>query len=341
MAFYPRLGHPCTRIHEILIDEVGREDLQPICEPVREGLRDEQPRERPDFVVHHLDHRIFGLGRHGVLHPVEVLPRGRRRLLAQVLHVAVELGLRQVGVDPVVPEVTCAPQRAPGGGRRRVPRLPHAYDSLGQHLGHRLAEHSVVMVYQQVAELLHEVLVELRRVFVAVLGADLEDDDLRLGLGEEALDAVEDDVDAVRPEDAVADVSSLLNAHVEDAGAEDELVVDGAGLALREGAGDQRDADVVGGGVVGAGPDDLVDPEPVGAELRHPGLAVGRVEVRAREVIAGGSEEVSESLLLGADVLAVVNKVGDVLAVVEDFGDVEVHGGDGGRGRWKEARTTI
>lgn len=64
---------------------------------------------------------------------------------------------------------------------------------------------------------------------------------------EEFSDVGDDDVDGVGEEDAVADAAVLLDADVECARAGGELLVDGEGLALGEGAGDERDPDFVGG----------------------------------------------------------------------------------------------
>lgn len=132
------------------------------------------------------------------------------------------------------------------------------------------------------AELALEELVELGRVVVAELGTDFENYDFRLGLLQELLHVGDDDVDGVVEEDAVADAAVFLDADVEHAGAGDELVVDGEGLALGEGAGDEGDADFVGGGIVGARPDDLVEAELVGVEGGYPVFPVGG------EVVAAG-----------------------------------------------------
>lgn len=178
-----------------------------------------------------------------------------------MLDVALEFRRRLIGVDPVVLQVSGAPERVAGLRRRRLPRLPDADHPPRQQLGDRLLEHAVVVVDQELAELVLEVLVELGRVVVAELGADLEDYDLRGGLPEEPLDVGDDDVDGVGEEDAVADAAVLLDADVDAAGAGGELAVDGEGLALGEGAADEGDADFVGGGVVRPRPHDLVDAE--------------------------------------------------------------------------------
>ncbi|KAJ6802350.1 uncharacterized protein M6B38_194845 [Iris pallida] len=124
----------------------------------------------------HAHHRIVSLRCHRVLDAVEVLPLPHRRLLAQMLHVALELGVRQVRIDPVILQMPCVPQRLPGFGCRGLPRLPHADHPPRQQLRHRLVEDRVVLVDQHVPQLLHEVLVEAGRVFVAELRADLEND---------------------------------------------------------------------------------------------------------------------------------------------------------------------
>lgn len=152
-----------------------------------------------------------------------------------------------------------------------------------------------------VAELLHEVLVELRGVLVSELRPDLEDDDLRLCLREEPLEVCQDDVDAVGFEDSVAHTAVLLDADVEDSCAGDELVVDGERLALREGARDEADPDLVCGGVVSPWPDDLVDVELLGSDAGHPVFAIGGDVIAAGELAAAGLLEIGEGFLLGGD----------------------------------------
>lgn len=61
---------------------------------------------------------------------------------------------------------------------------------------------------------------------MAELGSDLEDYDLGLRLPEEFLDVVDDDIDIVAEEDAVADPAVLLDPDIEDPGTRFELVVD-------------------------------------------------------------------------------------------------------------------
>lgn len=57
----------------------------------------------------------------------------------------------------------------------------------------------------------------------------------------------------------MADTFVLLDADVEDASSEDELVVDGERLALGEGTCYEREAYFVSGGIVCSWPYDLVD----------------------------------------------------------------------------------
>ena len=73
----------------------------------------------------------------------------------------------------------------------------------------------------------------------------------------------------------MADAALLLDADVDEAAPGGELVVDGERLALREGAGDEGDVYLVGGGVVGARPHHLVHAQVLWPELGHPRLAVG------------------------------------------------------------------
>lgn len=158
--------------------------------------------------------------------------------------------------------------------------------------------------------------VEVRRVGVAELGADLKDEDFRGGFGEEAFDGVENDVDGVGDEDAVADAAVLVDADVEDASAAAELAVDGGGLALSEWARDEGDADFVGGGVVSARKEDVADVDFGWVERGHPGFVVGWVVVGARELVAGGLEKVGEDFFLGVY----------GFAALELFGDLGAHG---------------
>nr|GMD05004.1 hypothetical protein Iba_chr06bCG2500 [Ipomoea batatas] len=76
------------------------------------------------------------------------------------------------------------------------------------------------VIFQILAQLFFQVFVEIGGIIVAILGTDLQDDDLRLGLRQELLDVVDDNVNAV-------------------------------GLALREGARNERNSNLVCGGIPG------------------------------------------------------------------------------------------
>nr|GLL28413.1 unknown [Ipomoea trifida] len=52
------------------------------------------------------------------------------------------------------------------------------------------------VIFQILAQLFLQVFVEIGRIIVAVLGTNLQDDDLRLGLRQELLDVVDDNVNA-------------------------------------------------------------------------------------------------------------------------------------------------
>lgn len=101
----------------------------------------------------------------------------------------------------------------------------------------------------------------------------------------------------------MADAAVFLDADVEDAGAEGELAVDGEGLALGEGASEERDANFVGCGVVGAGPDDLVDAEFLRVEMGHPVFSVLGTVVGAR-VVFSAAFQIGQTLLLCLDCLS-------------------------------------
>nr|ACL53608.1 unknown [Zea mays]ACN33284.1 unknown [Zea mays]ACN35826.1 unknown [Zea mays]ACN36074.1 unknown [Zea mays]ACN36262.1 unknown [Zea mays] len=308
-AIDARLGDSGAGVDEVAVDEVGGEDLQLVAEALGEGLGDEEPRVAVDPLRDgpHAQHRVVGLGRHRVLHPVEEPPAGHRRLLPQELEVALELGLRQVRVDPVVLEVAGAPQRVPGPGRRRLAGLPDADDPPREQLRDGPVEHRLVLRDQVLAQLVGQEPVEPRRVLVPELGADLQDDQLGLGLAQEPAHVVQHHVHGVRRQDAVADPALLLHAHVDDARAHGQLLVHGHGLALREGAGHQRHADLVGGRVVRAGPHHLVHAQLVGAQLRHPPLPVRRPVLRPRERVAGGGQPRGQRPLLGGHQLPPVH----------------------------------
>uniref|UniRef100_J3MZJ7 Uncharacterized protein n=1 Tax=Oryza brachyantha TaxID=4533 RepID=J3MZJ7_ORYBR len=309
-----RLGDAGAGVDEVAVDEVGGEDLELVAEALGEDLGDEEAGVAVDPAGDRLDaeHRVVGLRRHRVLHPVvpppeEDPPVGHRRLLAEELDVALELGLRQVGVDPVVLEVAGAPQRLAGLGRRRLARLPHADEPPREQLGDGLVEHRLVLRDQVLAELLHQVLVELRRVLVAELGAHLEDHHLRLRLAEEPLHVGEHDVDGVGGEHAVADAALLLDPHVDDARPRGELLVHRQRLALRERPRHERDADLVRRRVVRPGPHHLVHPHLLRPELRHPLLPVGRPVLAARERLAAGRQPRRQRLLLAGHELPAVH----------------------------------
>lgn len=133
-----------------------------------------------------------------------------------------------------------------------------------------------------------------------VLCPDLQDDDLRLCLGQELLQVVQDHVDAVGGQDAVADATVFLDSNVNDAGAKDQLAVYGEGLALGERASDQGDADFVGGGVVRSRPHDLVDAEFLWVQTGHPVFPVFRAVLGAR-VLFSGRFQIGENFLLGVN----------------------------------------
>lgn len=129
------------------------------------------------------------------------------------------------------------------------------------------------------------------------LGSNLEDDDLRLRLGEELLDVFEDDVDAVGEEDSMADLAVLLYTDVDDPGASDQLLVDGQGLALSKRASYEWESNLVGSRVMGSRPYDLVDVNVLWVKTSHPILSIRRPVIRAREILATASIEITESLL--------------------------------------------
>lgn len=135
------------------------------------------------------------------------------------------------------------------------------------------------------------------------LSSNLQNYDFGLCLRQEFFDVVEDHVDAVSDEDAVADAAVFLDANIQEAGAEGELAVDGEGLALSERARDQWDADFVCGGVVCSWPHDLVDAEFLGIQTRHPVFSVGGAVFGAGVLFAGGFK-IAQSFLLGVDCLS-------------------------------------
>jgi len=132
---------------------------------------------------------------------------------------------------------------------------------------------------------------------VPVLCPDLQDDHLGLCLRQELLHVVQDHVDAVGGEDAVADATVFLDPNVKDAGTKDKLAVYGEGLALGEGASDEGDADFVGGRVVRSRPHDLVDAEFLWVQTGHPVFPVLGAVVGAR-VLFTGRFQIGENFLL-------------------------------------------
>lgn len=292
-----------TSINKILINKVRRKYLQLISTPFGHTLRHEQSRISMDPIRHrfHAQNRIIRLRRHGVLHSVEELSRRNRWLLAQMLHVALELGRWQVRVDPVVLQVPGIPKRTARFRLRRFSRLPNTNHPLRQKLRNSLAKNTIVLVDQILSQILLQILLELRRVVVSELGPNLENYDLRLCLGEELLDVLYDDVYAVSGEDSVADSAVFLDSDVENSGASYELVVDRERLALSEGASYEREADLVRCGVVGPGPDDLVYVEFFRVEVSHPVLSVRWTVIASRKSVAAVSLQIAERLLLRRD----------------------------------------
>lgn len=171
--------------------------------------------------------RVVRFGSHSILHSIKELSRRSRRLLTQMLHITLELSRRQIGIDPIVLQLTRMPKRATRFGLGRFSRLPNTNDPPRQKLRHSLPEHVLVLVDQQLAELVLQELLELGRVVLPELGSDLEDYDLRLGLGQELLDVTDDDIDAVRCEDPMADSAIFLDSDIQDPGPSNELLVYG------------------------------------------------------------------------------------------------------------------
>lgn len=303
LSFQSRIRYSHTGIHKILINEIRREDLQPIRKPARKRLRNEKPGIPADPLRNgpNANNRVIGLRRNGILHPIKELPRRNGLLLTQMLHVTLKLGTRQIRIDPIILQIPGTPKRTPGFRGWHLPRLPHADDPTREQLRDRLVESPIVLVDQQIPELLHQVLVELGRVLVPELGPNFEDDDFGLGFGYEFFHVVDDHVDAVGFEASMADPTVLLDPNVQDPGTCNELFVDGAGLALCKRAGDESDPDPVRGGVVRARPDDLVKVEPLRVEAGYPVLAVGRAVLGSGVVGSCVAFEFDEGLLLGGD----------------------------------------
>lgn len=292
-------------VNEILVNEIRGEDLKPISESFGEALSDEEPGVAMNASGNRFntENGVIRDGGNGVLDPVEVFARRNGRVLAQVIQIAVELGGRQIRVDPIILQKARTPERTPRFGLGRFSGLPNADNSLWQQLRHGLPENGVVLMDQMLPQLFLQVLVEFGRVLVAELGSNLQHYDFGLRVGKELLDVVEDEVNAVGEEDTVADAAVFLDADVEDAGAEGELAVDGEGLALGEGASEERDANFVGCGVVGAGPDDLVDAEFLRVEMGHPVFSVLGTVVGAR-VVFSAAFQIGQTLLLCLDCLS-------------------------------------
>jgi len=74
-------------INKILVDEIRGENLKPIRDGFSEALCDEEPGVPMNASCNgfHAENGVIGNGRHGVLHPVEVLARRNGWVLAQVL----------------------------------------------------------------------------------------------------------------------------------------------------------------------------------------------------------------------------------------------------------------
>lgn len=115
----------------------------------------------------------------------------------------------------------------------------------------------------------------------------------------------------------MADPTVLLDPDVQYPCAAYELVVDGQGLALGKRTRDEPDADLVGGRVVGAGPDDLANLDTGRVELGHPILPVLWTVVGARKSVAGGIEFHKDLLLRGQG-----------LPPLELLGRLTTHGSD-------------
>ena len=281
----PRNGDANAGIHEVGLHKILREDLEAVIEALLEDLGQKYAAVAANAVGDGVNaqHGAGDLRRDGVLHAVEVGALVVGRLFLQVRQVALEFRVRQVGVDPVVLQVGGAPERGAWRGGRVLAGAPDEEDALGEERAERGREEVGVLGDEVVAELLDEPFVEPGRVFVAELGADLEDDELARCLGQEAFQVVDDDVHEVALEDAVADFALLLHADVHHAHADAELVVDGELLALREGAGNGGQADLVGGGVVRARPHHVAHLKIFQRQRGHPFLRVGAVIVAPRE----------------------------------------------------------
>lgn len=130
--FNPSARQTNACINKILINKIRREYLQPIRNPPLEALRYERPRIPVDPIRNRLDaqNRVIRLRSNRIFNPVKMPPVHPRLLLPQMLQIALKLRRREVGVDPVVFQVTRPPKRATRFRLGRLPRLPHANDPL-------------------------------------------------------------------------------------------------------------------------------------------------------------------------------------------------------------------
>jgi len=164
-------------VNEILVNEIRGEDLKPISESFGEALSDEEPGVAMNASGNRFntENGVIRDGGNGVLDPVEVFARRNGRVLAQVIQIAVELGGRQIRVDPIILQKARTPERTPRFGLGRFSGLPNADNSLWQQLRHGLPENGVVLMDQMLPQLFLQVLVEFGRVLVAELGSNLQD----------------------------------------------------------------------------------------------------------------------------------------------------------------------
>ncbi|KAL1309070.1 hypothetical protein AAHE18_17G152800 [Arachis hypogaea] len=123
-------------INKVVINEIRGKDLKSVSIALGEALSDEEPSIAMNAACDglHTQNGVMCDGGCSVLHLVEKFPGRNGWLQAEMLQVAIELGGRQIRVDPIILEKARTLEGASRLGLRRFSGLPNTYDPLWQQL---------------------------------------------------------------------------------------------------------------------------------------------------------------------------------------------------------------
>ncbi|KAJ0844581.1 hypothetical protein HanRHA438_Chr15g0704071 [Helianthus annuus] len=136
-------------------------------------------------------------------------------------------------------------------------------------------------------KLLLQVFLEFGRIRVPEFGSDLENYYFGFCFRNKPFDVMDHDVNIIRDKYPMTDFPIFVDPNIEKSSPKYELFVNGQRLALAEWASNNLQSDLVGPGIMGSGPDNLVQVDLVRVEARNPVFAVGRVVIGARKAAAG------------------------------------------------------